>query len=393
MNNEMVVLSPDDILKSGINSFDEKNLPDIIAGQVKKLNELDQSVRNAMAAADKAKDAARTAKNKSAGLFQKKEAIEVLQSSGVVLAEAVQSSAEAQKLSFEFQTKLAEITKYLFGLGVSNIASNRFVVRELEMKLKGASKEELSELAKQELFTVVKQLKEQEDMMLKQANLSNHVKTHEDTLKKQDHVNQEVAATLHAHSVADKQLGDNFESHVKDNQRLEAQLQAQAELDRLHSEQLQAHAEVDRLHAEQIKLQAETDKKLAEKLLMQEAVDRSHEEQFRIHAETDRKFKDLLETQAQIDKVHDEKLGVQAGRITDSEEQISMLIKRCDQLEEQLESSCKIIGNQENAVSFLQTEIKRLESVMATKAANSALKIAFSIASIACIVASIGFFM
>ena len=70
-------------------------------------------------------------------------------------------------MSFEYQKKLGEITKYLFGLGVTNIAMNRSVVRELELKLQGASAEELDEFARRELLGVVKQLKAQEDIMKK----------------------------------------------------------------------------------------------------------------------------------------------------------------------------------------------------------------------------------
>lgn len=88
-------------------------------------------------------------------------------------------SAEAQEVSFTYQQKLAEMTKFLFALGVSNIAMNRSIVRELELKLKGASEEELDELARREIISVVKQLKAQEDIMKKQSDLSDKVRIHE----------------------------------------------------------------------------------------------------------------------------------------------------------------------------------------------------------------------
>lgn len=240
---EIVVLEPDDIFRSSTNSIEDKELPTIIANQITKLNELDQGVKKAMNAASRAKEAADTAKTKSVGFFKKKEAIEELQSAGIDLAEAVQSGAEAQKISFEFQTKLAEITKYLFGLGVSNIASNRFVVRELEMKLKGASKEKLSELAKQEVLSVVKQLKDQEDILKKQENLSQYVKIHDEKLKEYNDKTQEIIEQL--------------KIHKEDNVRLEEQMQAQAGMNRLHSEQLHIRGEVDKSHGKQIKIQTE----------------------------------------------------------------------------------------------------------------------------------------
>lgn len=141
--------------------------PDLINNQVNKLNELDQSTKKALTAAVKAEERASNARNKSAAFGHKKAAIEELQTAVYTSAEAIQSIAESQQVSFEFQTKLAEVSKYLFALGASNIAANRIVVRELELRLKDASEEQISELARQELLAVVNQLKEQEDILIK----------------------------------------------------------------------------------------------------------------------------------------------------------------------------------------------------------------------------------
>lgn len=163
--------------------FDEKTLPELIQGQVGKLNELDRSVKAALVAAELAEKRAKAASERSAGRawFQdkKREAIEELQTAGIELASAVQSSAQAQKISFEFQRRLADISKYLFTLGVSNIAANRTVVRELEKRLSGASEEELSELARQEVLAVIQQLKEQEDILRKQTQMARILKEHD----------------------------------------------------------------------------------------------------------------------------------------------------------------------------------------------------------------------
>ncbi|WP_343630830.1 hypothetical protein [Roseateles sp.] len=163
--------------------FGDDKLPEAIKGQIDKLNELDLSVKEALKAAQDAEKRAIEAGRAETGwsLFsdKKKEAIEELQHSGKTLATAVQSGAKAQKISFEFQARLSNVTKYLFGLGVRNIAANRVVVRELEMRLSGASEEELSDLARQEVLSVVRQLKEQEDLLKKQEQLSQAMRTHD----------------------------------------------------------------------------------------------------------------------------------------------------------------------------------------------------------------------
>ncbi|MDX1771406.1 MAG: hypothetical protein R3328_07765, partial [Planococcaceae bacterium] len=141
MKNGTIVLEPKESLAINSSDVNEQDLPMLIETQIGKLNELQKSVKKAIKAAEMASDSAENARYKSAGFGKKKVAIEELQTAGVDLAKAVQSSAEAQKISFEFQSKLTEISKYLLALGVSNIASNRFVVRELEMRLSGASEE------------------------------------------------------------------------------------------------------------------------------------------------------------------------------------------------------------------------------------------------------------
>lgn len=144
-----------------VQDINESQVPILIQKQFSQLKVLKQNVDLATKKAESAQESAKSAKSKSAGLFQKKEAIESLQDAAVDLADAQISQAEAQELSYEYQQKLGEITKYLFGMGVTNIAVNRSVVRELEMRLKGASEEEIDELARQEIIGVLKQLKAQ----------------------------------------------------------------------------------------------------------------------------------------------------------------------------------------------------------------------------------------
>ncbi len=162
---------------------DDNRLPELIQAQIGKLNELDEGVKKALADAELAETSAKKAREQSAdrGFFtdKKKAAIEGLQQAGIALADAVTSGTKAQKLSFEMQKRLADVTKYLFTLGVSNIAANRTVVRELEMRLRSASEEELSELARTEVLSVIKQLKEQEDLLRKQDQMGRTLGGHD----------------------------------------------------------------------------------------------------------------------------------------------------------------------------------------------------------------------
>ena len=155
-------------------------VPDLIHDRFKKVEELRKNVEKASKKAKLAKESAEVAKDHSAGLFQKKGAIEALQMVTHDLAEAQISAAQAQELSFEYHQKVAELTTFLFKLGVSSVAVNRSVVRTLELKMKGASQETLDEFARQEIAEVVRQLKEQEDLMNKHNSLSEKVRINRD---------------------------------------------------------------------------------------------------------------------------------------------------------------------------------------------------------------------
>jgi len=350
MNKELIVLGSEEIIDSGVSYVDEKDLPILINRQVGKLQELDKSVKKAINSADKARESAERAERKSVGFGRKKAAIEELQSAGVDLASAVQSGAEAQKISFEFQTKLAEITKYLFGLGVSNIASNRFVVRELEMRLKGASRKELSDLARQELTLVVKQLKEQEDILRKQDDLSKTVKIHDDRLEAQE----------------------------KEGQKLNVQIQV--------------HAEIDKLQDEQIKIQAETDKVLEKKLQEQEEIDKLHDELLLTHAKTDEELKKQLEIQAETDKKLEAQLKIQAELDKLHNEQLANLSQMDNALKQQIKSILANIEAQNIKINTLNEESFNLKKLLGSKANSILSYITFALAIIALAISAIDYF-
>ncbi len=267
-----------DILKIG--DISESQVPDIIRNRFQGLKELKEKVSEAQLRAETAQSSAQRASYKSAGFFGKREAIESLQSATVDIADAQISAADAQKLAFQYQEKLGELTKYLFGLGVSNIAMNRSVVRELELKLRGASEEELDDLARKEVLTVVKQLKAQEDMMKRQSDLTARVKAHDKELK------------------AQKERGDQHEQRLQDQETHERQ---QDSLLKAHSEKDREH---DALIAGNKEKTIEHDRRLAEK----DRVDKSQDEEIARQAAVDEVLKQQIADGEQRDKMQDSEL-------------------------------------------------------------------------------------
>ena len=154
----------------------ESDVPEIIGSQFTIMQEYKENLDIAKKKALDAQVQALGSKEKKTGVFKNKTAIESLQETTLSLADAQIIAAEAQEKSFEYQKKLAAITKYLFGLGVSNIAANRIVVKELEMRLKNASEDEIDSLAREEIKNLVRELKMQEDIMQKQSLLNERIR-------------------------------------------------------------------------------------------------------------------------------------------------------------------------------------------------------------------------
>ena len=145
-----------------IMNVEPKQVPEIISNAFSKLSELRENVIKANSKAQIAQNGAEDAKGKSAGLFKNKNAIESLQGAVTGLAEAQIAAVEAQILSFEYQEKLTQITKFLFALGVQNIHLTRSVIKELENGIENSY--QLDDYATYEINSLINQLKAQEDV-------------------------------------------------------------------------------------------------------------------------------------------------------------------------------------------------------------------------------------
>lgn len=181
--------------------------------------------------AQKALTAANEASKKSAGFGKKKKAIEALQAAQEKQSLATETNTQAITKIAMLQEKIIEATKALFVLGISNVAANRSVYRQLELKMKGASEQELSEFARNEVLAVMQQLNEQQDMMARHNKLSEKVHEQNDLLKNQ-------ASAIEALELQSKNQKAEIEKLKLQNEKQKEQVQAyiKAQLDKLQKE-------------------------------------------------------------------------------------------------------------------------------------------------------------
>ena len=198
--NEVTIKNGDDVITVNVDK-----LPEIITTQIdtisvleKKIKACDDSANNAM---NYVSEKMHRYEDKGKWIFKhrsgnSKDVIADTQTAIDNLAKAQHVTVDALRQSFEFQRKLAEVSKYLFELGCANITVNRITVKAIEAKLKGASKKDISELARQEMLAVVKQLKEQEDILKKQEDLNAKVKSNFERLNEKDRIDAQQSQRL-----------------------------------------------------------------------------------------------------------------------------------------------------------------------------------------------------
>lgn len=377
-----VGLRQNDIVKV-LTKVEDVDLPGLISNQVEKLNELNSSVKKAMNAAEGAEESALEASKKSAGFGKKKVAIEELQSASVDLAKAVQLGAKAQKTSFEFQKKLAEISKYLFGLGVSNVTNNRMVVRELEKRLQGASEEEISELAQQELMQVLLQLKGQEDILRKLEYHTSNIQQLKGNLVQQFEYSRQLNERLFEQKYTLEQYTESFEQQSMLNEKILDTLKKQDEINESNNKKQT--------------FQIETNKKFSEKmhtLFSANEFQRNHiEYQLKLNNQHENQIDHIQQGINQIQEINDEVQTrlKQFGEYHTSHEQALHLHQNMYQLlEEKLEDSLKLIEQNDNLIKQLQIENKKLSSIIERKSNAIFTKITLGIGSVGTVLAIIG---
>lgn len=233
-------------LKLDIN--DIRKLPDYMKKCYNQLITISNNIAEAQQKAAKAQIASKKAQEIKAGIGKKKEAITELQNVVVEISDANISLTNAQKQLFENQRALSNISKGLLMLGCSNIAMNRSVVRELELKLQGASAEEISDLAQQELLSVVTQLKAQEDIMLKQDKIMKEVKANHEGISQ---INEDITKINSETDKHETAISDNADRIEKNKKELTAQHLKDEEHDRAleeHNKELTAQHLKDEEH-------------------------------------------------------------------------------------------------------------------------------------------------
>lgn len=196
------------------------DMPSVVRESVVGLIEVEKKVNYALKKANEAKESALNNSSQKVRLvFGHKKNIESINEALCDVADATGELADAQTIILDYMRKLSEVTKFLFQLGVSNIAANRAVVRELEKQLSSAKQGELSPYARQELLATIAQLKSQQDFMDKQDKTYAEVKKlGADAARDRTQINEKITSLVKAgkdQNAAMRSISETLEFHDK----------------------------------------------------------------------------------------------------------------------------------------------------------------------------------
>lgn len=263
--------------------IDASKIPGLVDEQIKKLKALDEKVQDVLANAKDAKDSADRARScKKSGVLgiARADALETISDAVKALGDANESNAQGLSEVFGFMQSLAEISKGLFGLASMSMVAHNTVVQQLELKMRGASGEELSELAQNELERTISILKNQGNVLVEQDKQKKRLEAMQLRLNALSNEGEQHDVRLDAGEKKDAEHDD----------RLNAGEQKDAEHDRRLDEGEQHDAQQDELIAENKEHDARQDQQIAENMEQ----DARQDQQLAQHAEKDAEHDRLI---------------------------------------------------------------------------------------------------
>ena len=253
------------------------------------------------------------------------------------LAESQTALLNVQETQMAYQGQIADATKFLYGLSAYNMASVQSVLINLEAILSGASKEKLGEMAQQQLFLAMDQLKNQESIILQIRENKKFIETidvdvanHEAEIKKINKKNLEQDDKLDTL----KKQDDEFLKKGLERDKL---IQAGQEHDKKQDLELKAQAQKDEEHDRLIQAGQEHDKKQDLELKAQAQKDEEHDRLIQAGQEHDKKQDLELKAQAQKDEEHDKKIIELMDKSAKLQKMIDEQITFSNKLKEEIE--------------------------------------------------------
>lgn len=177
-----------------------------ISDGIKEMDRVCQQIVRADELVKKTKEDIKATKSGKRKIFRRKKDVEALKTVTIDLAETQEVMVQAQKEISENQRKLSFISSQILSASIVNLATCQSAAARLEAELKNATEEELSDIKRETIKNVLKQIRAQQSILEKQARaerrdeelaskLSNLVKSfhsQEEQIAEQSKVDEEL---------------------------------------------------------------------------------------------------------------------------------------------------------------------------------------------------------
>ncbi len=213
------------------------------------------------------------------------------------LMESQTAVLQVNKAQMEYQRQIANATKFIFGLSAYNMATSQSILIKLKAILSGASEEQLGQLAQQQLFLALDQIRNQENIITRINENDDLIKNLNFEIEKKQREIDEIGAI-------DEKQNMRISENAHDIDQLEKQEEAQDKLiavgiekDREHDEKISENArDIDELESrgeEQDKRIADITGKIDEHVI-------TLDKHFERDAELERKIRDVSQDTAEM---------------------------------------------------------------------------------------------
>ena len=364
-NSTVSTIAAQEALDANQMIVDASKIPALVDEQIKKLKALDEKVQDVLANAKDAKDSADRARScKKSGVLgiARADALETISDAVKALGDANESNAQGLSEVFGFMQSLAEISKGLFGLASMSMVAHNTVVQQLELKMRGASGEELSELAQNELERTISILKNQGNVLAEQDKQK----------KRLEAMQLRLNALSNEGDQHDAQQDELLEQHSQTVQEHAQMIAANMEHDAQQDELLEQHSQTDQEHAQMIAANMEHDAQQDELLEQHSQTDQEHAQMIAANIAHDAQQDGLIAENMEHDAQQDQQLAQHAEKDAEHDSLIAEL-------------------REENQV--LRANIDDLRSLVEKKAGKELSNASIAISIIALILAGIQFFL
>lgn len=376
----------------------EKDNPSVLVQKYTKLIEdANKRFLDAKTAAERANQTAKSASQQSAGLFQKKAAIEGLQGALVDQASATKELIDLSSIQLDLTRELSKISQATVYVSTLNVAYARETYERLVNKLKHISPDDKEKQASliHTIKSTLSQISSTINLMTEQEKEREQLKGHRkqiDALYQENDVQDEIMRRLDAENDAqDALLRERIEQDKKHAAKISALYKENDDQDEIMKRLDEENDAQDVLLRERIK----EDQKHAERIsALYKENDDQDEIMKRLDEENDVQD-ELLQERIEQDKQHTEKISALYKENDDQDEAIKALKKESQNHATQIINLEEQISDQQERMDINKTKFndELLKKEKSLRSLKNGLYGGYSVGIIAVIVALLSFIM